>query len=419
MFGQLAPHDPTEASLRALGRHVTTIGGPNDRIPAGFTYLAQYVDHDITFDPVSQLDRFNDPHALENFRTPRLDLDSLYGSGPQDQPYLYDDDGVHLRLGGTTAHPDLPRLGGRAVIGDPRNDEHLIIAQLHLLFMRFHNRVVDGLRAHDRLREAQRIVRWHYQWIVLHELLGLLLGDELAREVRRERRFFRWDTRPFIPVEFSAGAYRFGHSMIRASYTVNARHRDVDLLSQDIPSSRATTHLTGFRPLPRVLRIDWGFFFDLGDDDPDRPQPSRRIDRQLNDLFKRLPSVVNPDRDGLVELDLRRGRALGLPSGDAVARAMGERVLTRAQCPLPPSLQEAPLWYYVLCEAERLHGGERLGPVGGRIVGEVLAGLVAGDPSSYLRQWPDWTPAREGLGITGMADIVRFGSSQTIGRKHR
>jgi Animal haem peroxidase len=409
MFGFLEPQHPSEAAIRALLPKISTLGGFSG-IPAGFTYLAQFVDHDITFDPVSQLDRLNDPHALENFRTPRLDLDSLYGSGPADQPYLYEADGVRLRVGGTRALPDLPRLGGRAVIGDPRNDVHLIIAQLHLLFIRFHNKVAERLPGRlttdERLREAQRIVRWHYQWIVLHEFLPLVLGDELARDVRRERRFYRWDAGPFIPVEFSGGAYRFAHSMIRASYSMNSRHRDVAILAEAGPDTPATEHLTGFRPLPRGLAIDWSFFFAVGE--PHRLQTSRKIDRQLNGLFKALPTVVDAERDGLIELDLRRGRALGLPSGQAIARAMGEAVLTRARCPLPAAMREAPLWYYVLCEAEALHAGEQLGPVGGRIVGEVLAGLVEGDPSSYRRRWPEWTPADEALGVFTMADLISF-----------
>ena len=145
---------------------------------------------------MSQLDGVNDPYALENFRTPRLDLDSVYGSGPKDQPYLYEPDGVRLVVGGDGTVADLPRLDDRAVIGDPRNDEHLIIAQLHLLFIQFHNAVVAGLpgdlSGEERLRAAQRTVRRHYQWIVLHELLDHVLGTDLAREVRGERRFFDW-----------------------------------------------------------------------------------------------------------------------------------------------------------------------------------------------------------------------------------
>jgi hypothetical protein len=413
-YGFLPLHYPDDDEIKALIRAmVSEHAGDNDSIPAGFTYLGQFIDHDITFDPTSQLDRLNDPHALVNFRTPRLDLDSLYGSGPSDQPYLYERDRVKLLIGGDRQLPDLPRnRRGRAVIGDPRNDEHLIIAQLHLLFMQFHNKLVQRLSKQfagdELLREAQRTVRWHYQWIVLHDYLRHVLGEDLAQDVRRERRFYDWDTQPFIPVEFSAGAFRFAHSMIRSDYQV----RDPGDTKQILAEPRTlddTKHLSGHRPLRPELEIDWSLFFAL---DERKPQPSRNIDRQLSNVLKQLPTPVNLDRVGLIELDVRRGRALGLPSGHDVARAMGAPVLTDADCPLPPPLKHAPLWYYVLCEAESAlgAGGKRLGPVGGRIVGEVLVGLVEGDASSYLRQWPAWTPClrSETPGDFTMADLIRF-----------
>src|SRR5437879_5898355 len=141
----------------------------NVRIPAGYTYLGQFIDHDITFDPVSSLQRQNDPDALTDFRTPKFDLDSLYGRGPADQPYLYDSDGIKLLLGhGVSdqpqiAGPDLQRNGaGRALIGDPRNDENLIVSQLQTVFIRFHNKVTDfvasqGFADDDLLKESQRL----------------------------------------------------------------------------------------------------------------------------------------------------------------------------------------------------------------------------------------------------------------------
>jgi heme peroxidase len=364
LFGSLPSQDPDGAAIRDLLPLVDALGSESRSIPAGFTYLAQFVDHDITFDPVSQLDGFSDPCTLENFRTPRLDLDSVYGAGPQDQPYLYEPDGVRLVVGGDEV-ADLPRLRGRAVIGDPRNDEHLIIAQLHLLFIHFHNAVAAGLpgdlTGQERLRAAQRRVRRHYQWIVLHELLDHVLGSDLARAVRGERRFYDWAAHPFIPVEFSAGAYRFAHSMIRGSYSVNDEQRDKPILAEP-DTLGETEHLTGRRPLPGELAIDWRLFFAFGPPALDRPQMSRSIDRHFNGLFRQLPATVSPGGPSLIELDLRRGRALGLPSGHAVARAMGVPALSAADCPLPASLEEAPLWYYVLCEAEMLHEGQHLGP---------------------------------------------------------
>src|SRR5437867_2237828 len=169
----------------------------NTAISAGFTYLGQFIDHDLTFDPASSLQKENDPDALVDFRTPRFDLDSVYGGGPDDQPYLYQDDGVRMLLGrpltGNPRDPgtrDLPRntpMGGgprRALIGDPRNDENVIVSQLHSVFLRFHNRLVDLLHGpHADFHTIQRLARWHYQWVVLHDFLPTIIGSETLASI--------------------------------------------------------------------------------------------------------------------------------------------------------------------------------------------------------------------------------------------
>ena len=462
MFAGLAPcapnDDAIEALVGAIGGSGATLGN-NRLIPAGFTYLGQFVDHDITFDPNSQLDRLNDPLALTNFRTPRLDLDSVYGSGPADQPYLYDwgetepDPGVKLLVSKVPAGEgrtidDLPRNAQeRALIGDPRNDVHLIIAQLHLLFLRFHNKVVDTVRRDRQLRgaelfaEASRIVRWHYGWIVAHDFLPRVVGATMAERVLRpagtwppvDRRHLRWEREPFIPVEFSGAAYRFGHSMVRDSYMVQRPPEGVDgfppLVVPDpkiVPKTDTgspASHLTGFRTLIPELEIDWGCFFELDAESP--PQPSMCIDRGLAMRMSSMPAAIADERS-LPRLNLQRGRALGLPSGQDVARAVGltplapgelfpEGALGAVAEPLRRALERStPLWYYVLAEAASLPGeeGRRLGPVGGTIVAEVLAGILEADPQSYLSQAPAWTPELrvEGTpaGTFTMADLVRF-----------
>ena len=172
------------------------------RLPAGYTYFGQFVDHDITFDPVSSLTRQNDPDALIDFRTPRFDLDSLYGRGPSDQPYLYERRRRAARAGRAASptprdrRPDLQRVtAGRALIGDPRNDENLIVSQLQVAFIRFHNAVVDAgrddrarlLGCDDLFKLAQQTVRWHYQWVVIHDFLARLVGPcGRRRHPRRE-----------------------------------------------------------------------------------------------------------------------------------------------------------------------------------------------------------------------------------------
>jgi hypothetical protein len=436
----------------------------NPDIPSGYTYLGQFIDHDITFDPVSSLQRQNDPDALHNVRTPRFDLDSLYGRGPGDQPYLYQD-GVKLLLGESVqangpaevAGPDLPRnqprerngtpvFRGRALTGDPRNDENLVISQLHLTFLKFHNAVVEHvatatpLRGDNLFKEAQRLTRWHYQWVVVYDFLRRIVGDEVIDDIlrpepyvvhehgtRREVEIPRW--RPwfydphedaYMPVEFSVAAYRFGHSMVRGRYHINTFLQGLGAgpfpIFGDIePEQDELTNLNGFRRLPPDWGFEWPLFFEMpGAGTP--AQPSLAIDPILaGPLGKLPPSVASDPPASLAERNLQRGVRLGLPSGTSVARRMGIEPLTPDQLELAgvaPELRlHPPRWYYVLKEAQVLAGGRRLGPVGGRIVAEVLLGMLALDPLSYHRVQPGWRPqppfARDD-GTFDMPQLIRF-----------
>ncbi len=454
MFPCLPVRDLSEAALRQLMEHLRDpdIGDPDPSVPgfnsaisAGYTYLAQFIDHDLTFDPSSLRERLDDPDGRVNFRTPRLDLDSVYGSGPSDQPFLYDWEGdnpgvkflVDQRLDVEGApYDDLQRNKQcRAMIGDPRNDEHLIIAQLHLLVIQFHNSVVDHLCGCTRFagatlfREARRIVRWHYQWIVTHDFLRRIVGKTLAGEILTnpaELRCFRWEGEPFMPVEFSGAAYRFGHSMVRPGYFMKEEDTaEIPIL----PLLEGEPDLHGFRALAPEFVIDWRRFFKLGrlpqrllnPPRPGFPQPSARMDAVISKRLFDLPANVGTDGEPeLALLNLRRAQALRLPAGPDVARAMGERPLDATELKLdrPPFdaqvaaelLDAAPLWYYILCEASEAQGGARLGPVGGRIVAEVLVGLLEADPGSYASRSPAWLPELEGeeQGDFTMADLIRF-----------
>jgi hypothetical protein len=435
MFRHLPPFAPDDESLRVLADSMGPFPQPtasapaaaiqpgeNPDLPAGYTYLGQFVDHDVTFDPTSILQRRNDPDALVSFRTPRFDLDSLYGPGPIDAPYLYDqEDPVKLLVGRNldAAHEpeDLPRNAqGRALVGDPRNDHHVIISQLTLAFLRFHNAVVDHLRDRffpdtELFAEAQRLTRWHYQWIVVEEYLRRLAGADVLDRIlvndpagggrRAHLRFYRWRREPFMPVEFSAAAHRFGHSQVRSTYVLNATLEPLHIVLPAIQPN-PLEHLGGFRPLPRGWRIDWSLFFAIGDS---TPQLSRRIDTKMTGPLGQLPPSFDPGRRALAFLDMLRGKALGLPSGQAVAAAMGTS--------RPDGLGltgETPLWYYLLREAEVDAEGRRLGTTAATIVTEVLVGLLAGDPSSYLRAAPGWSPELPGSqpGRFTIVDLLRF-----------
>ena len=404
----------------------------NTWIAAGYTYLGQFVDHDITFDATSHRKPADDPRHLVNFRTPRLDLDSLYGSGPVVHPFLYDwehpkSPGARLLVGHNAkgGNHDLPRnLPGRALIGDARNDENVIVAQIHLLFILFHNAVLDGLSGapehwEDRFEEARRIVRWHYQWLVVHDFLPKILGDSQTAstagsgELPEFHPSWRGPDRgePFIPVEFSAAAFRFGHTMVRREYALQRRPGP-----QEAPPKPLFPDLGRLGPLPPELVIDWERFFKFDQLGYARqPQNSLQMDTALVSPLLNLPDLGG----SLARRNLRRAQRLRVPSGQEVAEKLKLESLDPTQLmlddglskPVRETLLEAtPLWYYILCEA-RMTGGERgkhLGPVGGRIVSEVILDLLARDPTSYVFKEPDWKPDLVPGQDFKMTDLIGF-----------
>ena len=375
----------------------------SETIPAGFTYLGQFIDHDITFDPTSFGTRARQPRNTVNRRTPRLDLDSLYGGGPALQPYLYEKHGLRRLLLAPGPPLDLPRNDEDvALLGDRRNDENAIISQLHLLFARFHNRIADDLGSFEKARK--RVLR-HYHWIVLNEYLPKVLGDAWTGP----REHFRPKGEPFIPAEFSGAAFRFGHSMVRPSYGIRALPLD-----PLVPGEKALVlfpQLDGFQKLDGSRRIDWERFFELAERGP---QHASRIDTRLAEPLFALPFDEEPS---LARRTLLRGKKLGLPSGQTLAHALGKPALVDHDLQLeavPEPMRTAlarstPLWYWILCEAEKA-GGEHLGPLGALIVGEVLTGLIETDPASYVTEDPGWEPGILGgtPGKFSMASLVRY-----------
>ncbi|GAA1822867.1 peroxidase family protein [Agromyces salentinus] len=410
---------------------------PDSATPVGYTYFGQFIDHDITFDPQSSLTKHNDPDGLQNFRSPRLDLDSLYGRGPDDQPYLYDNarrlhDGFagFLRIGTgenpTGLEPDLQRNDdGVAIIGDPRNDENIIVSQLQLAVALAHNatlqKLADAPTASERsgrelFEDAQRITVWFYQYLVWNDFVSRIVDPKVfAKAIAFDEDggdeggpiydvkygledVYDWSENPFMPVEFSTAAYRFGHSMIRAEYQLNFPlqggvgiqfGKPIFAAPDAVPGPGGPPDLRGGSRLAAKHSLQWDWFFDFPSSiKPIFPQMAHKIDTHLSRSVFHIPAGPNSSNP-LAELNIRRGWKMELPPATEVAHALHIRPLEGL------SPMEESLWVYILKEAGEQADGEHLGAVGSTIVAAVFSGLLRGDPFSYLNRRPHWTPAHE------------------------
>jgi Animal haem peroxidase len=510
MFRSLPPADfgetdtETETNLLALGeKMVAEPEEPRERpdpeesgIPAAYTYLGQFIDHDLTFDPASSLQQQDDPDGLVDFRTPRFDLDNIYGKGPDDAPYLYNSDKTFIlgrKLSGAGSNPkarDLPRSqpadpanpdepvdptqpenldnARRAIIGDPRNDENVIVSQLQGLMLRFHNKLMSEDKGPKRTRfqRVQTEVRFHYQWMVVNDFLPTIIWKPILQDVIPHRYktdpkeqnvrafppkliYFDLTHEPVMPLEFSGAAYRFGHSMVRPGYRISETVPQLPIFGDDEGSA-----LTGFHEFPDNWAIDWVRFADLAPLDAgnekkeedkvnqNRLQLAYKIDTSLVDPLGKLPkrefdpplSLGGKPLMSLAQRNLIRGWRLRLPSGQAVARSMGvepEPIINIGKFTEEDKLtpitdiskafdNNCPLWTYVLAETKEVmmtvktNQGDKqiatrqLGPVGGRIVAETFIGLLLADSTSYFSVNPIWKPSKANAqGHFGLREFVK------------
>ncbi len=402
----------------------------NDTHTAGVTFVGQFLDHDMSFDSSSRLGRPTSPRRSPNVRRPFFDLDSVYGDGPAGSPQLYDaTDRAKLRVEHGGLFEDLPREpSGRAIIADPRNDEHVVLAGLQAAILLAHNNVVDLVRREqpaldpeDVFAAAQQVVRWHYQWLILHEFLPQIVDPVTLDDLRRRgRRFYRpryGDA--FIPIEFQL-AYRMGHSMVRPSYRANFTGNGGAPFFGMIfdPSQEGAADPSDLRGGARSPRrfVGWSTFFRFPGLEAD-VRPNKRLDTRLSTPLFDLPLgaiASGTPPTSLAERNLLRHLTWSAPSGQAIARAM----LVPALRPVdladlatvhPRFATSTPLWVYVLREADVLGEGARLGPVGSRLVAELFMGLLQSDPDSYLNEQPEFLPTLGALpGQFRMIDLLNF-----------
>jgi hypothetical protein len=490
----------TVAALRALGSAMidgdSGDDGTTSPIPPVYTYWGQFIDHDITANTDREVVlRITDAtfvpelpstvtEKLRNLRQPQLNLDSLYGDGPQAAPSLSAVPyvGNRFKLGDITpggpnvaipapadVNSDLPRRQdeghkAEAQIGDARNDENLIIAQLHLAFLRFHNAVVgtvpgDQAGAFDQavFDKARELVTWHYQWLVVHDFLETVTAPGTVDRVLGSQKplVTLRDGQAYMPLEFSVAAYRFGHSMVRATYDWNRNFGDPQGAVGNVAPHATFEQLFEFtgnhKPpmafdlpsLPSNWPAEWERLVHKNAGDPERF--ARKIDTRL------VPPLFSMENEGngeprlpirailksLAVRNLLRGYKLAIPTGQAVAKALRSEIDVQGRPEVigPPLssaelvsgtneaaaaaladggfLASTPLWFYILKEAEVRGNGDHLGPVGSTIVAETIIGQIRNDPDSYLNAAQPWDPAQGVTGAGGeelrsIAALMRF-----------
>ncbi len=392
---------------------------PDSSIPAGYTYLGQFIDHDITHDPTPLGTRKRDPEKIHNSRTPALDLDSVYGAGPDESPFMYSADGSFI-IGQVSGTPfaDLPRASnGKAIIGDKRNDENAIVAQVHLAFMLAHNRILKHAGSFDH---ARRTLIKLYQSIVWNDFIERLCHDQIKNAALIPttdkmgishwklglKHIYNWTNSPFIPVEFSVAAYRFGHSMVRNGYRTNI-NQGFTLADEVKLFDPAGNDLRGFGPLRAENVIQWDWFLDMASS-KGFPQRAKKINttlsRSLANLMDEARNPLAPPQNLLAYRNLQRSWMYDLPSGTAMAEWI---VPPNMHIEITPDEPDS-LWYYILKEAGSAQGkhGEQFGRLGSTIICAVFAGLLKGDKKSYFNTEPTWKPQNDPLLKAAMEDAA-------------
>jgi hypothetical protein len=423
-----------------LARAMTAGGGGGTGIPAGYTYLGQFLDHDMTFDRTNVMLGTNvAPADLLQGRSPALDLDSLYGAGPADPASagFYEADGRRLKAGRTeavgtgrlAAHDgfDLPRKAGRkhANIPDFRNDENLAVAQTHCAFIRFHNRVLaeigTSVPAPQRFARARRAVVKHYQWMIRHDYLPRICDPAIVDDVfANGRKIVQPGAAPTdvpsMPIEFSVAAFRLGHSMIRPAYDWNVEFDNGNGTLDLLFSFTGTSGFLGNGSrLPSNWIADWRRMYEFKQPALKVPaakaNKAMRIDTLLVNPLAALPpgsfgataAPADPIVANLAFRNLARAKMLKLATGQGMVdfmKAKGVSVTGLSKAKIRDGaggaslgglsadqrtavVENTPLWFYVLREAE-LNGGTLTG-VGARIVAETFHRAIEGSRNSIVR----------------------------------
>ncbi|MFN4193031.1 MAG: peroxidase family protein [Tabrizicola sp.] len=463
-FGQFVNHD-----ISAPVGDVVTLAAPPEGTGVIDTGLPPGLDRSRRASPEVILANFVNEQAEP------LALDSLYGDGPDSADpgirALYATDGKRFRLGKTrrepdqffidkgrdparihhdTEAPDILRRDGQPLIADRRNDENLIVSQLHLALMLVHNKAVTALEPGTPdpatcFAKARQLVTLHYHWLILHDFLANLLAPDSLRTPLADRAQ-KLPAARLVPLEFTTAAFRFGHSMVGTTYDFNRNFgrggrfdREGAKLQHlfDFTTQRnmGQPGLAETLQLPDHWVIDWDRMTRRPDPTPSRgPGGAEQIDLTFApEMLNAMGTSEIAAHGSILFRNLMRGFHRRIAFGQALAGACGLEAMDEDQlrAALPESapgakglrelaeelgmLAETPAWLYVLAEARHHGRGEHLGPVASEIIADTITGLMRHMPQSILNHaGGSWHPAESPLkgpgnrALTSLRSFLRF-----------
>ena len=380
----------------------------NKTLSVGYNIFGQFIVHDMTSNPTSSF--APEDISLVNRLTMKLDLDAMYG-GPSEQFYYHENKFIY-----NDCDNDLPRNHlGKAMIPDPRNDENYIIAQMHLLFMKFHNKLIDfykpTIAKANLFKFVKQQVIFHYQWLIVNDFLPRWVDNNIIEELFTGFNFdYKPDENPKLPLEFAVAVGRTGHFIMPSSIRIA-----YDLI---IDESEIHEFING--KLPEYV-IDWTNFFPMKYKEYEINLCRKydgKISHGLADMHhlpkpKNLPSAKN----NLLLRNLMRAQQFELGSGQDYAAQLNINPIpdilmkqydTGNLLELSNMFQETPLVLYAIKEAEIYKNGTQLTGVGGRIFAETILALLFKDNCSYLNTPSMWKPIVGNNGCFTFADMINF-----------
>jgi hypothetical protein len=381
--------------MHNIANFMVVHGSQKSTMHAGLTYIGQMVSHDIV--PPSS------PKVGGRLVTPVLNLDSVYGiTAP---PSAFAVRKVVDSEYGVTGY-DMNRVQNRAMVPEHRNDENVIVSQLHVFWQRLHNYLVEELSLHPE--KAKEYTIKTFQLIVIEEFIKRILQPTIYKAYfEHNQRFLPNRQSNSIPTFFSHAAFRFGHSMVRNAY---AMRTDDD---SDVSLSNL---FNGGKPLTPKLAIDWTLFFGANS------QCALRIDMGITDKMRKVNFPI--DSHSLIDVlyrNLKAGEFTSLPGGHEFCNYLNwynvknedfsefkglklnhynERL--SALNDIVP-INQLPLWPYLLVEAEITSElGENLGVLGSILVADVLKqSIQQSTPSVISPDGYDYKSAVDSMGSWG------------------